>query len=132
MPKRKDKFGNRFGFVTLSNNKEARKLLLKKDVIIIEGSKLVIDWARSFKKFSTTPVFSTGHQEKTSNKTRPQSKVSHPVSVENLAKSTDSDIIHLTFESSWREELNRSFTVHTFEDFGADYIMELLISQGFS
>lgn len=98
MPNKKDKFGNRFGFVILTNNAEAQKLYLNKDNISIEGSKLVIEWARRFKKAQAAPVSAKDFQEKTNSKTSPQSQAIPSVSVELPVHQSDLGVIHLNIE----------------------------------
>lgn len=46
LPRKRDRYGKRFGFVILSNIQEAMNILYKKNEVHLEGNQLSLDWAR--------------------------------------------------------------------------------------
>lgn len=72
LPKKKDKFGKRFGFVTAKNNLEARRILNKKGSIVFKGVPIKLDWARKKTILNNHPI-----PEKQVDQTKPFFQASH-------------------------------------------------------
>lgn len=143
-PKSKDHFGNRYGFILMKNHDGACKVSKDGAKLKFNGKKIHLDWTRErgWKIFEETKHVDGRHKGDIQDIKIPKARLDNQkaklmdlLAEEVITQSQteeESSNFQIEMESDWMEEIKRSTTIETLQDYSSDSFAEIILTQGFT